>query len=422
MRDKHRWIELGKDGIIVLLTLSAVWLLTMTPLVQDSGMLKLLSPQESPGAGLSVENGGTVMRPVRLAVTGEEGRYGVQYDEARLEELFPPLGALLGDALASAGEPASITEKDWQRYLGGGPNVYFDFQGEVPLPALERWLQGEGGTELTGSARRLLLCAGAEDQVLLCWQEAGSGRFFFCPTALTRTLHLDPAAEGLASNGAYFAFEGQGLTRLLDPYTLITEGEQGGAEYAVSVPLAGESGTAAVLEALSYNGQNHAPVSGGEVYLDGGDRLVVEDGGTVTYRAAQPEKYPVGPALADAVDGARALAERTLGTACGAARLYLMSAQEEDGALRVRFGYLLDGCAVRLGGEGWAAEFWVRDGYITQFTLRFRSYAANGGYALLLPIDKAAAMLPDLTDEPRELVLQYRDGGGGGLAPAWVAA
>ena len=422
MRDKRRWIEWGKDVLIVLLTLSAIYLLTMTPLVRDSGVLDLLSPRESPGAGVSEENGGMVMLPARLAVTGEGGRYGVQYDEERLKELFPPLGALLGDALASAGTPQSITEGEWRQYLGE-TGVYFDFQGEVPLAALKRWLQGPEAGSPSGAARRVLLCAGAEDQVLLCWQEAGSGQFFCCATALTQSLHLDPAAEGPASNGAYFAFEDQELTRLLDPYTLITEGEQGREGYDASVPLTGGAGAAAVLEALDYGAQNHAPVSGGEVYLDGGDRLVVSANGTVTYRAAQGEKYPVGgPALADAVDAARALAEATVGAQCGEARLYLMSAREEEGAVRVQFGYLLGGGTVYLGGEGWAAEFVARDGYIVQFTLRFRSYAANGEQTLLLPIDKAAAMLPDLTDQRRELVIQYRDGGGPELVPSWVAA
>ena len=419
MSNKRRWIEWGKDALIVLLTLSAVYLLTMTPLVQDSGVMDLLSPRESPGTGQPEGGREIVMLPARLAVTGEEGRYGVQYDEERLKELFPPLGALLGDALASAGTPQPITEEAWRRYLSG-TGVYFDFQGEVPLAVLKRWLQGPGDASPSGSARRVLLCAGAEDQVLLCWQEAGGG-FFSCPTALTRSLHLDPAAAGPAPNGAYFAFEGRELTRLLDPYTLITGGEQDREGYDASVPLTGGAGTAAVLEALDYSAQSHAPVSGGEVYLDGGDRLVVSANGTVTYRAAQPEKYPVGSGVAGGVDGAQALAERTLGALCGEARLYLVSAREEEGTLRVRFGYLLDGCAVRLGGEGWAAEFWVEGGYITRFTLRFRCYTANGERALLLPIDKAAAMLPDLTDERRELVVQYRDGGGTAVRPDWMA-
>ena len=377
MRDKRRLIEWGKDGLIVLLTLSAVWLLSMTPLVRDSGLPDLFFHEESPGTGTSAGDQAAAMLPVRLAVTGEGGRCGVQYDEALLEELFPPLGALLGDALASAGQPQAMSEADWRRSLGGS-GIYFDFAGDVPLSALERWLQGPGETELAGSARRVLLCAGAGDQVLLCWQEADGGPFFSASTALTQALHLEPVTAGAAFNGAYFAFENQVLADRLAPYTLITEGRQSGAGYAVSAPLSGESERLAVLAALSFGSQDHAPVNGGEGYLDGGDRLVVGDGGVVSYRAVQGDKYPAGSRLSDGVEAARALAESTLGALCGEARLYLMSAQEREGMMRVRFGYLLDGCAVYLGSEGWAAEFLMEDGYITQFTLRFRAYAANG--------------------------------------------
>ncbi len=418
MRDKRLWIEWGKDVLIVLLTLSAVGLLTMTPLVRDSGVLDLLFPQESPGAGAPSGGRSEAVLPARLALRGEEGRCGVQYDQERLQELFPPLGALLGDALASAGPIRPMSEGEWQRSLKE-VGVYFDFAGDVPLSTLRRWLQGEGEGELSGSARRVLLCAGEGDQVLLCWQEAGSGSFFSCTTALTKSLHLDPAVRGAEVNGAYFAFENQALSDRLSPYTLITEGEQTGAQYAASNPLAGEQAVAALLEELSFSNINHAPVSGGEVYLDGGDRLVVGAGGEVTYRAAQGEKYPVGDA---GVDGAKALAERTLGALCGEARLYLISAQRGEEGLWVRFGYQLGGSAVYLGREGWAAEFLVREGYITAFTLRLRSYAANGGYTSLLSVQMAAAMLPDLTAQRRELVIQYRDGGGAAaVIPEWVA-
>ena len=421
MRDNRRWIEWGKDALIVLLTLSAVWLLTMTPLVQDSGLSELLRPRESSSVGPSGTAQAGAVLPARLAVTGEGGRCGIQYDEERLEEIFPPLGVLLGDALASAGQPQPIAEEEWQRRLTL-PGIYFDFAGETPLPALERWLQGPGNTELTGSARRVLLCAGEQDQVLLCWQERESGQFFSCSTALTQSLHLEPAAAGAAFNGAYFAFESQPLAQVLDPYTLVTEGEPDVEGYTVSTPLAGEEERLAVLSALSFNSQNQAPVSGGEVYLDGGDRLVAAAGGTVSYRAARGEKYPAGPALADGVEAAWALAESALGPLCGQARLYLMSADEAEGVLRVRFGYLLDGCAVHLGSEGWAAEFLIRDGFISQFTLRFRCYTSSGERPLLLPMDKAAVMLPDLSAQRRELVLQYLDSGGAEVSPQWTAA
>lgn len=425
MRDRRRLIEWGKNVLILLLTLSALFLLGQTPLVQDSGLMDLLHPR-SPGGNTSRgdDQTGTVL-PARLAVYRDGERYGLQYDDAGMEELFSSYGPLLGDALAGAGEPSPLTERGWRDCLRR-PGIYFDFSGDVPLAALARWLGGDGECALDGSARRMVLSAGEGDQVALCWQDAGDGGFYTCPTTLSQRLHLTPAVEAVTPNGAYFAFEDEGLAKLLDPCTLITEGDQTGAQYAVTAPLSNTAGMEALLDALSFNSQNHAPGSTGEVYLDGSDRLVVRDGGTVTYRAAQGEKYPVEGqdgivSAAQAADGARALAERAMAPLCGDARLYLLSVQEEEDGWRVRFGYRLGGCAVYLYDEGWAAEFLVQDGYITNFVLRLRCYTADGSGTLLLPISKAAVMLPDLTREKWELVLQYRDGGGPTLSPGWEA-
>lgn len=421
MKDKRRLIEWGKNALIVLLTLSAVYLLSMTPLVQDSGLVNLLRPRQAAGgASAGVTQAGTVL-PAQLAVYGEDGRFGLQYDEARMEEVFSPLGLLLGDALASAGQPRPLTEGGWRSCLQG-QSAYFDFSGDIPLAALCGWLGGDSECALTGSARRLALAAGEGDEVLLCWQDADDASFYTCPTSLSRALHLDSATAGIVKNGAYFAFEDPALSQLLDPYTLITGGEAAGRRYAVTTP----AGTQAVPEALSFNTQNHAPGSQGEVYLDGGDRLVVGGSGTITYRAAGGEKYSVGsPAApltaAQAADAARALAERAMGPLCGEARLYLISVQEYEGGWRARFGYRLDGSAVYLYDEGWAAEFLIQDGFITEFTFHLRCYTADTEDTLLLPIDKAAVMLPDLTREKRELTVQYRDRGGPAVTPVWVA-
>ena len=424
MRGKRRAIEWGKNALIALLTLSALLLLSVTPLVQDSGLTEWLRPRRADRGASEVSAQPGLVLPARLAVYRDGERYGLQYDDGQMEELFAAFGPLLGEALSGAGEPAPLTEAAWRDRLCR-PGAYFDFSGAVPLSALARWLGG-GACPLKGSARRAALCAGEDDQVALCWQDAGDGGFYTCSTTLSRALHLDPALETVSPNGAYFAFEDAGLTRLLDPFTLITEGEGTGAQYAVTMPLTTASGMETLLNALSFNSQNHVPGSTGEVYLDGADRLVVQDGSIVTYRAAQGEKYPVegrdGVMAADqAADGARALAERVLGPLCGDARLYLLSVEEYEGGWRVRFGYRLGGCAVYLYDEGWAAEFIVQRGYITSFVLRVRSYAADGSSVLLLPIDRAAVLLPDLTEEKRELVVRYRDGGGQIVSPSWEA-
>ncbi len=122
--------------------------------------------------------------------------------------------------------------------------------------------------------------------MLLCYEDAGDGSFWACDTVLTQALHLTPAVEGMEDNGARFAFESEELSRLLRPYTMVTE-ESGGAVYAVTSALNGGEDVADMLEALSFNGQNHASVSGGEAYLDGDNRLEVGRAGTVYYQAAQ---------------------------------------------------------------------------------------------------------------------------------------
>ena len=421
MRDKHRWIEWGKDALIVLLTLSAVYLLSMTPLIQDSGLLDVFRPQPAGGnATAGTAQAGAVL-PARLAICRNGERYGLQYDDTRMAELFAALEPLLGDALASAGEPWMLTEQEWQRCLQQ-KSVYFDFSGNIPLTALSRWLRGGDENAPPGSARRLALTAGAGDQVVLCWQDGTDGAFYACATTLSHTLHLDSAVKGITANGAYFAFEDPKLEQLLAPYTLITEGGQTGVQYSVTNPLASSAGLEAVLEVLSFNSQNHAPGSNGEVYLDGADRLVVEDGGTVTYRAAQEGKYPTGfQSAAQAAAGARAIAEGVMGPLCGEARLYLIGVEEYGDGWRLHFGYRLNGSAVYLYDDGWAAEFVVSGGYITEFTLHLRCYAAAGENTLLLPIDKAAVMLPDLKADRHELVIQYLDGGGAVVSPRWEA-
>lgn len=424
MRDKRRTVEWGKNAAIALLTLSAIALLSMTPLARDSGLMELLRPQPArTGASAGGAQSGPIL-PARLAVCRDGDRFGLQYDDSRMEEVFSAFVPLLGDALAGAGEPASLPEDQWRACLRQR-GAYFDFSGEIPLAALARWLGG-GDCPLKGSARRVVLAAGERDAVSLCWEDAGGGGYFTCSTALSRTLHLDPAVEAVAPNGAYFAFEDESLARLLDPFTLITEGEPAAGLYAVSAPLSTAAGAETLVDALSFNSRNHAPGSSGEVYMDGTDRLVIRDGVTAAYRAAQGGKYPVEHtngvvSAAQAAEGARALAERAMSSLCGEARLYLLSVQPYEGGWRVRFGYRLEGSAVYLYDEGWAAEFLVRDGCITEFVLHLRQYTAQRENALLLPIRKAAAMLPDLTRERRELVIQYRDGGGQSVTPGWEA-
>lgn len=424
MSKRRRLIELGKDALILLLAASAVYLLTMTPLIRDSGVLDLLRPRQEDPQGSSAVTLTAAARPSRMAATFSGGRYGLQYDQAAVDELFARLGPLLGEALTSAGEPSALNESQWRRDLGA-LSLYFDFSGQIPLSALGTWLNQEGDCALSGSARRILLCAGGGDGVLLCWEDSESGHFFSCPTGLTASLHLEPAVQDLSGNGAQFAFESSAYDGLLDPYTFITD-EQNSQIYTAANPLSGSESLTALLNTLDYNGRNHASVSGGERYLDGNDRLLIRSSGTVTFSAAEPGKYPVpsageSPTVAEAIEAARGLTESTVGAFCGSAQLYLSMARAAEDGWLIRFGYRLNGSTVWLYEDGWAAEVRIRSGCITEFTLHFRSYAPSGEEALLLPMNRAAVMLPGLGQEGRELVIRYQDAGESAVRPVWVA-
>lgn len=424
MKNKRRWIEWGKNLLILLLTVSALWLLSMTPLVQDSGLVGLLRPGQTEGGDADSVTLTAAARPSRMVVSTDGEHYGVQYDQETVDDLFARLGSLLGDALVSSGQPARISEDQWQAYLRGA-GIYFDFTGNISLSALGGWLNREETCTLTAAARRILLADGADDRVLLCYQDPEDGGFYACTTGLTGSLHLVPAVSGITGNDAQFAFESGAWAQELDPYTLIT-GESSHKTYTASIPLTPEGDLTQLLEALDYTGRNHASVSGGELYLDGNDRLRVLKGGQVSYDASQKGKYPVTMAgesatVAEAIEAARELAENTVGSLCGEAELYLISAQTVEDGYQIRFGYRLDGTTIWLYDEGWAAEFYVRGGYVTSFTLYFRSYVSTGATALLLSMDRAAVMLPELTEEKCELILQYRDQGENTVAPTWVA-
>lgn len=421
--NKRRVLEGCKTLLILLLTASALWMVSMTPLVQNSSLARLFSGRKG-GEGESGVVLASAAHPTRMAVTGLSGRYGAQYDQEAVDELFFRFGSLLGDALVSADPPEPITETRWRIYLSVR-GVYFDFDRDIPLSALGSWLQPEGSCSLSDSARRILLTGGVDDQVILSYQNGADGKFYSCATDLSLSLHLEPAVEQVEGNGAQFAFESEKLAPLIQPYTLVTE-ELNGQLYGAENPLSEEESVTALLETLGFADAGHVPVSGGVAYPEGGARLEVEDDGTVSYTDGHEGKYPVSAAgetatVAEVIEAARKLAESTVGERCGEARLYLESVRETEEGWRVRFGYRLNGSAVWLYDEGWSAQFLIREGCVSEFTLHFRSYALRGEEILLLPMDRAAVILPGLTEEIRELVIQYIDRGSFLVTPGWVA-
>lgn len=430
-RRKTRLLELGKDVLILCLTLSAVWLAIRSQILGPiSGLFQEESSYHETIQTQGVDRADAA-RPLRLVAVlpgeGEVVRYGVQYDAQGADALFQKVAALLVEALSSASQPEQITRFQWERALSTAPGVSLDFQGTIPMSVLAGWLAGEE-TSLTACVRRLTLTVWQE-QVALYYRDEESGLYYRCQSQVANKLHLDQALADLTGNGVLYAFETETYENL-DPDTLVVNELPQPAVYNVTNPCSG--GRTALEELmgdleLSVDASSFYSAGGDQVARTGSDTLRLSEGGRLIYEAgdgassfAVPARRQ-GPTLFESVEACRQLAAATVTPRCGEARLYLASARETDEGLQVCFGYSLNGYTVQLEGS-WAASFLVKDGVISHFELNLRSYTDSGQTSAVMPMLQAAAAMEAAGLEGEELLLIYADGGGDTASATWAAA
>ena len=445
-RRRGRGIERLKSILIVLLTLSAlaltgrVMLYTSASVNTPQGwlgdLITLFRPEDGDAAATpdSSAQAAAAAQPVRIAVHDGSKRFAAQYDTELTDRMFDSLGILLSEALSSAKTPQLVKEAAWRQALQS-PGVWFDFLGSIPLEALYAWM-GEGGSNpaLTADARQMAVALDLDGVVRLYYHNENDGLYYACDTTVAYSGHMDELLQGYGGNGLSFVFElaPESGYRDLDPYVLLTSGPLEPVVYRAGNPLAAISQeTIQTLQAITgFQTQSDSvyPVQGGFRIREGRESMEINENGTVIYQASEENasRYPVGEGgsytTAELVETTRKLAAETVGRSCGAARLYLMEvAAESDGSVSVRYGYSLDGASVYLGEDGSAACFTVRDGQITEYTLRFRSYEDSGSTRAVMRELQAAAALEALESEGRRLELCYSDGGGDTVQAGWVA-
>lgn len=255
-----------------------------------------------------------------------------------------------------------------------------------------------------------------------------TGTYFRCLSEVASQRHLTEALAGLSGNGSFYAFESEQY-RMLDRDTLITEQPPASAVYTAANPMnRGQDSLKELMGDLgiSVNGSNFYLSGSEEVVRSGDGSIRLSSDGVAVYAAGEGGPFKIPPrngkvSLFDAVEACRQVAANTLGTRSGQARLYLMSARETETGLVVRFGYCLNGYLVRLD-QGYAAQFLVRDGEITDFTLCFRSYTDSGTTSPVLPIRQAAAAMEAMGLTGEELLLAYSDSRGDTVTASWMAA
>lgn len=443
-KNTHRFVELIKTLLIVALAITAVALVgriqLYSPLPAASKWLDSIvhlfhDADTAPGSQSGQAGLSTGLRPVCLAVCNEDGRYGVQYDSETLgSALETQLGGLLGEALADAGNAYPVTQDEWREALSmQDASVYYDFLGSVPLSALSVWLGGEQNSALTGDARRLLLAPGSGTSALLYYTTGSEGPYYACTTTVETDSRLRPVTADYTPNNAVFAFQQEDRYPKLGPYVMILPDPPSPSVYQASNPI-GTAGTD-VMDTLLRNLDFHPQTSAvyeaadGKRVREGTDMLLISGDGTVSFHASvsQDPRYPVtsagaAPSRGELVEAARALVEHGLGVWCGDAGFYLIGTETgPDGLVTVYFGYLLNGAAVELGEDSYAARVVLKDAYISDFTLRFRTYQKMETISAVMPEIQAAAAMNAIRPKGNELLLCYLDGGGSQVTAGWVA-
>ena len=411
---RRRRRNLAQNIVITLLSLSAVVLFAQTQLIS----LNLPSAETAAPAGTSFSSlvAPSLTAPVRVAVTGDYGRYGGAALNTGGGEFADPLGRRLLEALGSARDYTPCDPADFLRALEG-PSLYYDFIESLPLSVLAGLLGG--GEEVSPredlSARRLLIAAQPGGAALYLWDGGES-----CLRAATAVSpdSVEQVIGRYELGDASFAMDAapDAPARKLDPCSLLPEQTPDLDAFTLGDPLAG--GTDWLLSALGFNPRSrtrHTESNGTELIMDGDRTLRIRPDSSVRYQSGNDPSLRVKaqgelPTAREAALGAGALLQSLFSPVSGEARLWLQSVRRNGESTVLRFGYQAGGVPIRFQDGGCAAEVTLTGSAVTALTLRFRQYNLSGERSLLLPLPQALAVAA--TSPGKELSIGYveRDG------------
>lgn len=410
---RRRRRNLAQNIVITLLSLSAVFLFAQTQFTS----LNLPSGEAAAPAGPSPSAPAPdLTAPVRVAVTGDYGRYGGVALNTGGSDFADPLGRRLLEALGSARDYAPCGPADFLRALEG-PSLYYDFLEPLPLSVLAGLLGG--GEEVSPredlSARRLLIALQDSGTVLYLW-DGGEA----CLRAVT-AVSADSVEQVIGRyelGDASFAMDAapDAPARRLDPCSLLPGQAPALDAFTLGDPLAGS--TDWLLSALGFNPRSrtrHTESNGTELIMDGDRTLRIRPDNSVRYQSGDDPSLRIKsagetPTAREAALGVGALLESLFSPVSGEARLYLQSVRRGGDATVLRFGYQAGGVPIRFQDGGCAAEATLTGTAVTALTLRFRQYNPSGEGSLLLPLPQALAVAA--TSPGKELSIGYveRDG------------
>ncbi len=347
----RRTIDRLENGIIVLLVCSALFL------VYQSGLVQNFAGQGAGTSGESVFTGvqNTALSrgtPVRLMVQLDDGRYGAQYDQTLVDQLYASgLSELLTDSIEAMEPP--------DRHPGGVAAGHrperavglYDFLYNVSFTAQSG--QGRGRPASSSSPP-----GGRADMVYYYNEETGDyytpGRFRTPPSPCR------PPWMGCSPTAGSSSSRCRNWPRCWRPMASSwTSPHHHGVHRRQPRGLLGEAERTALLDALDFNTRALTiyESADGTVMQEGSDTLRIQEEGKIIYHASDSSQARF-QALSQREKDLQIKAEEVLDLVTagqlGEGRMFCQSIETlEDETVELTFCYLLDGAQVQLGEEGW---------------------------------------------------------------------
>ena len=393
-----------QNAAIAVLTVSAVFLLTQTPLFGDlAGKTPYELAQDwlSSDAALSetvAADASDLALPVRLVFTNEYARLGLDA-VTTADASFEQAGTFFSEAIGSAGALEVCKESDLLAALQGS-SIYLELEAETPLELLSKMLGVTAPESELLHVRRLLLTPG-ESGTTLYLQDSERG-YFVCRTA-GDAYALNQALAALDGNGTDFAFALPGDFSQLSPYTVIFSEPVQRNTLSVTSALTDKESFLRLAEFNPHTENSYTDSS-------------AEIGSLYYVNSVTPGK----PTMSESIDAAQKLVFTLLRDLIGDAELYFSGYEGSSKSCTVAFDYAVNGTPLHFSDGTHAAYVTIEGQTITSFQLRCRSYTVSDSPSLLLPIRQAAAIAGSKYQNA-ELHICYEDRGADTVSAAWFA-
>ncbi len=410
---------------LVLLTLSALTLLTQLPLFSEgwnSRMKALFS--DTPVNSITDETGdlSSIMPSVHLVSTsnseyGRHSQIGMDAASPALVNVLP----LFRDALGSAVDGTSANDRSFRTALDS-PGLFLSLTTPLPGNVIAFWLGSETAPDL--DILSMALTTGDDDDSATLYLCDPNGAVHRYDTALSSTAIYD-CVSAFSPNGGSFAFE-TGHSQLA-PYTVLISQTPAYMDVYAGIP----SGYSAynLLTALDFNAHTNSryfETGGTEVVQESPRTLRISPDGSVAYSGDKFVDSPLyhvsttaeASSAKEALQASMHLASvLTGGTNASPLRLHSISAT--DTGWEIGFRYQVQGLPVLLPNNTLALTVTISDGVITSFTYYCRSFVSSETPSTLLPPSMAAAIA---AQHPRSgLSICYIDNGEDLLSARWLA-